>query len=244
MSLDRTPPYLQVVRSLKSRIADGDLKEGDQLPSVRQIAAERGISEATALKVVATLRAAGLVESRVGVGTFVCTRNMSHTARDRYTHTLRTGRVYPPGEGARIMSSALAPAPGPVADVLGIDEGAPAVRRHRVKSGPTGPVSTSTAWFPAELAGRVPGLLSTAPIEGGTPAAIREATGRLAVSAESRTAAEVATVEQAEELGLREGDPVFLEFTVLRDADGEVVQVDAGVCGPGRWKFTEYRLDG
>ncbi|MFD6381335.1 GntR family transcriptional regulator, partial [Streptomyces albidoflavus] len=56
-SLERTPPYLQVVGTLKSKIVSGELAHGDVLPSVRELAAEYGISTATAQKVHRTLRA-------------------------------------------------------------------------------------------------------------------------------------------------------------------------------------------
>lgn len=65
------PPYLQVARHLRERIQTGDLRPGDRVPSEREIVEEWGVSRATATKVLATLRADGLVESRPGSGTTV-----------------------------------------------------------------------------------------------------------------------------------------------------------------------------
>ena len=61
-NIDRTPPYMQVVKQLRQQIVDGELKDGDKIPSVREISERWQISMATGHKVLATLRADGLVE--------------------------------------------------------------------------------------------------------------------------------------------------------------------------------------
>lgn len=70
-SIKRTPPYLQVARHLRGQITRGELRGGDVVPSVRQIAECWHVSQATAMRAIAALRADGLVETEVGVGTIV-----------------------------------------------------------------------------------------------------------------------------------------------------------------------------
>ncbi|WP_433860101.1 GntR family transcriptional regulator [Streptomyces kronopolitis] len=242
-NVDRTPPYMQVVKQLRQQIVDGALKDGDKIPSVREISERWQISMATGHKVLATLRADGLVESIVGVGTIVRTKsNVHRSARDRFTRMLSTGRIYAPGEYAVITAAELAPAPAHIADTLGIEEGQQAVRRHRITNNEDGPVSASTSWFHADLAETVPALLSTDRIPGGTPSAIREATGREARSAEDRMTVGSADAQQAEELGIEVGSPVLIGRNVLRDADGEVIEAGEYVSGAGRWTLYEYEL--
>ncbi|GAA3416652.1 GntR family transcriptional regulator [Streptosporangium vulgare] len=65
------PPYRQIVAEVRARILAGDLRPGDRVPSVREIARRWGVAVATATRVVATLRDEGLVETRVGAGTVV-----------------------------------------------------------------------------------------------------------------------------------------------------------------------------
>ncbi|MGW1738154.1 TetR/AcrR family transcriptional regulator C-terminal domain-containing protein [Nocardia sp. NPDC001965] len=65
------PPYRAIAAAIRARIASGDLRPGDRVPSIRQIAQRWGVAVATATKVTAVLRAEGLVESRVGSGTVV-----------------------------------------------------------------------------------------------------------------------------------------------------------------------------
>ncbi|MFG3620553.1 GntR family transcriptional regulator [Nocardia sp. NPDC047654] len=68
------PPYRTIVAEIRARIVSGDLRPGDRVPSIRQIAQRWGVAVATATKVTATLREEGLVEARVGSGTVVSAR--------------------------------------------------------------------------------------------------------------------------------------------------------------------------
>ncbi|MGW2091274.1 TetR/AcrR family transcriptional regulator C-terminal domain-containing protein [Promicromonospora sukumoe] len=65
------PPYRQIAGELRARILAGDLRPGDRVPSVRQIAQRWDVAVATATRVTAVLRDEGLVEARVGSGTVV-----------------------------------------------------------------------------------------------------------------------------------------------------------------------------
>lgn len=65
------PPYVQVVRDIRAMIVSGQLKEGDTIPSARQITRDWGISLATATKVLAALKSEGLVRAVPGIGTVV-----------------------------------------------------------------------------------------------------------------------------------------------------------------------------
>ncbi|MEU8547080.1 GntR family transcriptional regulator [Streptomyces roseoverticillatus] len=64
-------PYLRIAAELRARIASGEIRAGEKVPSVRQIAQEWGIATATAGKVLSVLRAEGLVRAVPGVGTVV-----------------------------------------------------------------------------------------------------------------------------------------------------------------------------
>lgn len=65
------PRWKQVYDLLEERIADGTYPPGSQLPGVVALHAEFGIAQMTARRVLDELRAAGLAQMQVGVGTFV-----------------------------------------------------------------------------------------------------------------------------------------------------------------------------
>ena len=63
--------YEQIVNQIERRIAAGDLKVGDQLPSERELAEQFGVSRTAVREAIKALREKGLVEIRLGRGTFV-----------------------------------------------------------------------------------------------------------------------------------------------------------------------------
>jgi len=68
---DSQPIYRQLRDRVVAMILDGVLKEGDPLPSVRNVAAEYRVNPLTVLKGYQHLVDEGLVESRRGRGMFV-----------------------------------------------------------------------------------------------------------------------------------------------------------------------------
>jgi GntR family transcriptional regulator len=70
---DSQPIYRQLRDRVVAMILDGVLKEGDPLPSVRNVAAESRVNPLTVLKGYQQLVDEGLVESKRGLGMFVNT---------------------------------------------------------------------------------------------------------------------------------------------------------------------------
>ena len=68
------PPYLQLVQQVTHALRMGILDVGDQLPTVKEVAAGLAINPNTVLKAYRELEHAGMVEGRPGVGTFVTQR--------------------------------------------------------------------------------------------------------------------------------------------------------------------------
>jgi GntR family transcriptional regulator len=69
-------PYQQVVQQVRQALRLGLLREGDQLPTVKEVVASLAINPNTVLKAYRELEHEGLVAARPGVGTFV-TRTLS-----------------------------------------------------------------------------------------------------------------------------------------------------------------------
>jgi GntR family transcriptional regulator len=69
-------PYMQVVQQVRQALRLGLLREGDQLPTVKEVVASLAINPNTVLKAYRELEHGGLVAGRPGVGTFV-TRTLS-----------------------------------------------------------------------------------------------------------------------------------------------------------------------
>jgi GntR family transcriptional regulator len=72
-------PYLQIVQQVRQALRLGLLREGDQLPTVKDVVAQLAINPNTVLKAYRELERDGLVGARPGVGTFV-TRTLADTS--------------------------------------------------------------------------------------------------------------------------------------------------------------------
>lgn len=68
--ISRTRAYEEIVRQLQTLIAEGHLKPGDRLMTERDLAEQFGVSRVTVRQALSVLQAMGLVESRIGNGTF------------------------------------------------------------------------------------------------------------------------------------------------------------------------------
>ena len=65
------PVYEQVKRALKLAILSGDFKDGDRIPSIRDLALQLQINPNTVIKIYYQLEAEGFLASRPGLGYFV-----------------------------------------------------------------------------------------------------------------------------------------------------------------------------
>ncbi len=76
------PLYAQIIDQIKTKILAGDLRPGDPLPSIRQLASDLLISVITTKRAYQELETMGLIETRPGIGTFVA-HNGDQQAPDR-----------------------------------------------------------------------------------------------------------------------------------------------------------------
>jgi len=77
------PIYAQLEQGIRGLIARGKLREGDQLPTVRQMAVELAINANTVAKVYAELEGDGILATKRGVGTFITKPHPKESAKDR-----------------------------------------------------------------------------------------------------------------------------------------------------------------
>jgi DNA-binding GntR family transcriptional regulator len=238
-----TPPYMQVVTHYRTRITSGELSPGDPLPTDRVLAQEWGVSRSTAQKALTVLKTEGLIEAVQGSGTRVrASEPLHHNGHDRAASVRRTGRIYTSGEYARITSATLEPAPADVAEALGIEEGAPAIRRIRVTYNASDtPLSMSTSWLDGALSSAAPALVSTERITEGTWRYLETCTGRVVIHGQDRVSARLATAAEAELLHLQDPAAVKVTRTVLRDEDGVTLEYGVSVT-EGRESVYEFTV--
>ncbi|GAA2525785.1 GntR family transcriptional regulator [Winogradskya humida] len=245
-TIDRQPPpYQQIADHFRREIRDGRLKDGDRLPSARQLVTDWNVAHATAAKVLTTLRAEGLVRTTPGGagGTVVDVQKVGTPARDRMLSTRRTGNIYAKGTYAKIVAADLVEAPDEVAEALGIPAGSQVIRRQRITYRNDVADSTSISWFPGALADSAPDLLVADRIKLGTAGYIEQQTGRIMAAGRDQVTAGQAEDAVAEILGIAAGEPILLGRNWVLDSGGDVIEFGQSVSAAGRWQTYEYEIN-
>lgn len=237
--------YEQIYEDLRDRIINGALAAGDKVPSARQLAEEWEVQPGTAMRALTELRREELTETIAGKGTFVRDQQPHRTAQDRLRSIRSSGRIYPDYEYALILEADMVPAPERVAESLGLQAGAPVIRRLRVTMNKEteSPVSASTSWFDGNLATTSPELLQTERLPEGTPAYIERTTGRLITSGRDQSAADAAEERDADLLQVDIATPVLRGRNWLFDADGDVIEYGESVAIAERWSTYSYEIE-
>jgi GntR family transcriptional regulator len=68
---DRRPMYLQIIERIKQKIAVGDWRQGDSIPSIRQLAADLKVSVITVKRAYLELEREGVIATQQGRGSTV-----------------------------------------------------------------------------------------------------------------------------------------------------------------------------
>ncbi len=124
--------YRQIERALTRAILNGELKEGDQLPSEVALAGRLGLSRMTVNKALTTLSRRGLIHRSRGKGSYVTPRKLRQgffkvTSFNRYISGM--GMV----PSTRVLNIQVLPASPEVTRVLELSEGVPVIRVRRLR---------------------------------------------------------------------------------------------------------------
>jgi GntR family transcriptional regulator len=90
---DHVPIYIQLIEQIKHMIATGELQPGDQLPTVRQLAADLRVNFNTVARAYRLLDEESIISTQHGRGTFILeppseekSRELRRRSLERLTH--------------------------------------------------------------------------------------------------------------------------------------------------------------
>src|SRR5271169_2994940 len=69
----QTPLYIRIAETFTNQVANGALRPGDRVPSLRKLSAEQGVSLSTALQAYVWLETRGYLEARPQSGFYIRT---------------------------------------------------------------------------------------------------------------------------------------------------------------------------
>jgi GntR family transcriptional regulator len=225
----RTIRYQEIAEALRDSIDSGNLAPGRMLPSEAELSAQHGVSRVTIRRALDVLRADGLVDARQGLGWFVASAPIRQSLGELGTIEEQMAASGSTPE-RRVLSFAFVRAPARVAEVLAAEE-VLEVRRLNLADGE--PFAVVTVWCPAALAQH----LSRAEVE---RASFYELLDVPIGGATQTIGAAVASVEEAELLGLPAGAPVLRCERVTEDQAGAAVLVAVHVFPAHRTEFVVH----
>ena len=225
--------YKQIADHLRAAITRERLREGDQLPSETQLMAHYGVARMTARNALRILLDEGLITAEHGRGVYVRARPpVRRLASDRFAQRHRKeGKAAFLAEADQASAQAAvdkvrvttAIPPADVADRLGLGEKARTVVRSRRYLLDGRPVETAVSYIPGDLA-KGTKVADPNPGPGGIYARLEEAGHTLGRFTEE-VSARMPTPDEARDLALAPGVPVFRLVRTAFDADGRAVEV-------------------
>jgi DNA-binding GntR family transcriptional regulator len=217
--IEREPPYVQIIEHFKQEISAGRLTAGDRLPAGREIAAQFGVSLATAAKVAGGLQALGLVTALPGSGTVVSAARPVEARAKGGPLVIRLALRSPlaPGDQARVLGVETIPAPQRVAAELGLPPLAQVICRRLAATRDGATAALLTSWHPGALAGSAPDLLTGAPLTGAVG-------GYRPVWGEDWVSARPPSMGETRAFGVKRGSPVVVVHSRRFDASGAVIE--------------------
>lgn len=86
------PIYAQIKEQIKEQILNGQIKEGEILPSIRQLAKEIGVSVITTTRAYNDLEAEGFITTMRGKGSIVLSKE-NDFLREQYLKRIEAGLI-------------------------------------------------------------------------------------------------------------------------------------------------------
>jgi GntR family transcriptional regulator len=211
------PIYYQIQRHFQHLIEEGRLRPGEPLPPESVLARRLGISKMTVRQAMRELEIAGLITRSRGRGTFVAFPRMRHELRrlTGFTEDVSARGMVP---GARLLFFGEVPAPGEVAQPLGLRPGEPVLRIRRLRLADGKPAALHDSYLRGVRVDR------QALEERGSLYALLEDQGVHLAEADETIEAVAATRHEARWLAVTVGAPLLLVSRTVYTPDGQPVE--------------------
>lgn len=222
--------YEQVKNAILERIASGEFKPGDKLPTEEDLCRQYGVSRITVRRALNDIAAQFLVVRKRGIGTVV-TRRLADKRVFTFTGHFHDRSLYKTRKLLAVTESASAE----VAEALEIRRGDPVQHVRRIVMQRGHPMTLVDAYMPG-TADEQPSR-SRENLESPIRSDVHYP-GRPAERAEQVLEATIADALVAESLGLPLGRPVMKARRVYFSGAGKPVRYTLMVYHPDRYRFT------
>ena len=240
--LDRdsaVPLYAQLEEILRAKIASGEWRPNQRIPSENELNKLYGLSRMTARGVLSKLVAEGVLFRVPGKGTFL-TAQKFEAVSPAYRGVREQLEAAGYETTTAVLTSGVKRASARVRERLGLPEGAEVHALHRLRSVQGDPISLHHSYVPAGLA---PGLEEHDAGNEQLCVILEKHYGLTMKQVAEHLEAAAASAEEAELLRMRRGQPVLLLEDVISDARGTAFEYSTIVFRGDKIRIGfDYRL--
>ena len=147
---NQVPVYIQIHDQLKHEIEKGVWKIGARLPSERELSLRFGVSRMTLRQAIQTLSDEGILERKIGSGTYVASKKVQEkmSGTTSFTDIMESlGKV----PSSKTISFFHSRASSSEAEKLGLEKGEQVLRMERIRYADDVPICFEVASIPAKL---------------------------------------------------------------------------------------------
>ena len=217
----------QIREYILEQIRTGALRQGQRVPSERELCRRFGVSRMTVRQALDRLTWEGLLERRQGSGTYVAPPKirLGLLQLTSFSEDMRRRGLRP---SSRILLAAVGEADEEAASALGLVVDRRVTHLHRLRLADQRPLALEFVQVPLrvfpDLADRIQAAMRAGEAESLSLYALFEQVGIRLARAEQSIEASVATAEQATLLGVREGSPLLVLTRLTWSDDGTAVE--------------------
>ena len=225
-----TPLYKQVYTILKSRIANGELKPGDKIPTENELIQEYGVSRITIRAAISELVEDRVLERAQGKGTFVCKPKDAYQADDSHGFTQScylSGKI---PKTTLLTLEYVLPSPK-VQSFLQLRDGAPTLLSRRLRFADNEPILIESNYYAPCLS-----FLEKEDLSGSLFNILHQHGYSIVTQARSLDVC-TANKEEAALLNVKRGSPLLLFTDYQLDGEGKPLFFSKQVYCTERLKF-------
>ena len=204
------PLYMRIKDDLKTDIKKGKYKKGDKIPTEPELSSAYDVSRITVRRAIEELSSEGYLVKKQGRGTFVSSpllhrRIVGNHILESFSQTCMHNGVV---AGARLIKREIVPARADEREFLQLPEDSLLIHIQRVRTADDMPIFMENLFLPYE---KYQELMHKNLNDGSSFEAIKEISGHMPANAVYRSIELArATTEQAQDLKIPKGDPLFL----------------------------------
>lgn len=229
------PLYVQLMDTIEEKIATGEFKPGERLPSEMEMAKKYGVSIITVRNAVKGLVEKGLVDRKQGKGTFVAKPKYMRNMRklQSFSDMCEQMGVVP---GGQMLENRLVEANEKIASRLNINKGDQVVFISRIRYADNEPVAIENNYFPIKYSFLLGETFDNCSLF----KFIAEHTDNVLTASEKRIELCRATAKEAQLLNMSRGDFLLCVKSTAFDKMNEPMYVGTQIINGERFSLYVY----